>query len=109
MIDYLYAKSNFRKYKFDYEGYLVIIDEIRTKDILDSNEYEKMKKQYLYLKRKYKKEIEIVKKHEQKRDDNLTSLNKKEQIKKELMRILDILPAITFIILGQEKEIGILN
>ena len=109
MIDYLYAKNNFKKYKYDYEGYLVIIDEIRTKDILDSNDYEKMKKQYIYLKNKYKKEIELVKRNEPKRDDNVSSLNKKEQVKKELVSILNILPAITFVVLGQEKEIGILN
>ena len=61
-MDLLYAKNNYRKYKFDYEGYLVIIDEIRTIDVLESEDYEKMKRQVKYLKNKYKNELKILEK-----------------------------------------------
>ena len=34
MIDLLQATQNINKYKYDYCGYLVIVDQIRTKEVL---------------------------------------------------------------------------
>ena len=48
MIDLKYAKENINKYKFDYFGYLVIVDTIRTTDIIENGGFYKMKKQLLY-------------------------------------------------------------
>ena len=36
MIDLLLAEKNISKYKFDYSGYLVIIDRIRTKEVIEN-------------------------------------------------------------------------
>ena len=38
MIDLKLANENIKNYKFDYFGYLVIIDRIRTNDILENND-----------------------------------------------------------------------
>ena len=108
-MDLLYAKNNYRKYKFDYEGYLVILDEIRTIDVLESEDYEKMKRQVKYLKNKYKNELKILDKNIEKRSDCITSLEKNKKIKKELFRLIELFPAITFIVFGIEKEIGIIR
>jgi len=67
MLDLLYAQKNIVKYKFDYSGYLVIIDKIRTKDVLESDDIKKMREQYMYLKEKYKKEISIIEEIEKKK------------------------------------------
>ena len=37
MIDLLLANENINKYKYDYSGYLVIVDQIRTKEVLLDN------------------------------------------------------------------------
>lgn len=107
MIDLLYAKQNIDKYKFDYQGYLVIVDQIRSDDILESNNPKKIKMHYNYLVEKYKRELCIISKIEKKRNTKSVSKMSVEQIKEEIKYIVERLPAIGFIILGLEKEIGI--
>ncbi|MDY2889269.1 MAG: hypothetical protein SOU19_06835 [Candidatus Caccosoma sp.] len=106
MIDLKYAKENINKYKFDYSGYLVIVDTIRTADIIENGGFYQMKKQLIYLNKKYEKELLFLKKY---LDDttflyNINNL-KGQQIKKKLEEFNSILPAIGYVNLGLIKEI----
>lgn len=106
MIDLKYAKENINKYKFDYSGYLIIVDTIRTKDIIENGGFYQMKKQLLYLNKKYEKELLILKKY---LNDNslfykITNLSG-NNIKKKLEEFNNILPAIGYINLGIIREI----
>lgn len=109
MIDLLLAEKNINKYKFDYSGYLVIIDKIRTKEILENGKIKAMQAHLKMLKSKYKNELKKIANIEQKEIKfmNVNKLNKKQLID-ELTYIYNRLPAIGFIILGIEKEIGII-
>ena len=106
MLDLKYAMENINKYKFDYNGYLVIVDKIRTQDILNNQNIQIMKILLLSMEEKYKKELLIIRKHE-----NIEYIKKidkkmiKEKIIERLKYIYDRLPAIGFIRLGLEKEI----
>lgn len=108
MIDLLLAEKNINKYKFDYNGYLVIIDKIRTKEIIENGNLKAMQNHLKMLKNKYKVELKRIAFIEQKetKSINIYRLNKK-QLVNELSYIYDRLPAIGHIILGLEKEIGI--
>lgn len=106
MIDLKYAKENINKYKFDYSGYLVIVDTIRTADIIENGGFYKMKKQLLYLNKKYEKELLLLNKYFNASTfiyniNNLKGL----QIKKKLEEFNNILPAIGYVNLGLIKEI----
>ncbi len=106
MIDLKYAKENINKYKFDYSGYLVIVDTIRTADIIENGGFYKMKKQLLYLNKKYEKELLLLNKYLDASTfiyniNNLKGL----QIKKKLEEFNNILPAIGYVNLGLIKEI----
>ena len=108
MINFKYAQENINKYKFDYNGYLVIVDKIRTMEILDENNLKNMKKHLKYLLAKYIKEIEIIKeKSDKKISFDLIEKMSKQYLSKKLEYLIEILPAIGFINLGLEKEIGI--
>ena len=108
MIDLKLANENIKNYKFDYFGYLVIIDRIRTNDILENNDVKKMKEHLKMIKNKYKTElVQLAKLLEVKlsfKDPN--KLNKKELVE-QLNFISDVLPAIGYIKLGLQKQIGI--
>ena len=103
MINFIYANQNILKYKFDYQGYLVIVDKIRTKDIILENNPQKMSAHLNILKEKYKTEIEKIK--------GVYSLSdikeKNARVKYELEYLVHILPAIGFIKLGLGKLIGL--
>ena len=106
MIDLKYAKENINKYKFDYSGYLVIVDTIRTADIIENGGFYKMKKQLLYLNKKYEKELLLLNKYLDASTfiyniNNLKGL----QVKKKLEEFNNILPAIGYVNLGLIKEI----
>ena len=108
MIDYKYAKENINKYKFDYLGYLVILDSIRTLEIINSNNINE-KRQYLkYLQKKYYKEIGLIQKNSKEKiySKSIDKMNNIQLIE-QLNKMHDILPAIGFISLGLEKKIGI--
>ena len=109
MIDLLQATNNINKYKYDYCGYLVIVDQIRTKEVLSNNEIKKMQAHLKLLKEKYKEElIKIAKIEEHKLSfKNVFRMNKK-QLVDELTYIYNRLPAVGYIKLGLEKEIGII-
>ena len=109
MIDLLLAEKNINKYKFDYSGYLVIIDRIRTKEVLENGTIKALQNHLKMLKDKYKDEIKRIAFIEQIeiKSYNVYRLNKK-QLVNELKYIYDRLPAIGYIILGLEKEIGII-
>ena len=109
MIDLLQATNNINKYKYDYCGYLVIVDQIRTKEVLSNNEIKKMQAHLKLLKEKYKEElIKIAKLENYKLSfKNVFRMNKK-QLVDELTYIYNRLPAVGYIKLGLEKEIGII-
>ena len=109
MIDLLLAEKNINKYKFDYSGYLVIIDRIRTKEVLENGTIKALQNHLKMLKSKYKDELKRIAFIEQIeiKNYNVYRLNKK-QLVNELKYIYDRLPAIGYIILGLEKEIGII-
>ena len=109
MIDLLLAEKNINKYKFDYSGYLVIIDRIRTKEVLENGTIKALQNHLKMLKDKYKDELKRIAFIEQIeiKSYNVYRLNKK-QLVNELKYIYDRLPAIGYIILGLEKEIGII-
>ena len=104
MIDLKFAKDNIDKYKFDYQGYLVLVDIIRTDEIISTKNNSKIKRQLILLNEKYKKELDIIKRQEKKegifiiKADNLTT---------KLKYVYDRLPAIGFIKLGLADKIGI--
>ena len=50
MIDLLQATQNINKYKYDYCGYLVIVDQIRTKEVLIESNTKKMQNHLKLLK-----------------------------------------------------------
>ena len=106
MIDLKYAKENINKYKFDYFGYLVIVDTIRTTDIIENGGFYKMKKQLLYLNKKYEKELLLLKRY---LIDTIFVYNvnglKANEVKKKLEEFNNILPAIGYVNLGLIKEI----
>lgn len=106
MIDLKYAKENINKYKFDYSGYLIIVDTIRTADIIENGGFYQMKKQLLYLNKKYEKELLLLKRY---LDDTTFVYNvnglKANEIKKKLEDFNNILPAIGYVNLGLIKEI----
>ena len=106
MIDLKYAKENINKYKFDYSGYLVIVDTIRTADIIENGGFYKMKKQLLYLNKKYEKELLLLNKYLD-ASTFIYNINilKGLQIKKKLEEFNNILPAIGYVNLGLIKEI----
>ena len=52
MIDLLLAEKNISKYKFDYSGYLVIIDRIRTKEVIENGKLRAMQNHLKMLKSK---------------------------------------------------------
>lgn len=105
MIDFSYAQENIHKYKFDYHGYLVIVDQIRTTEILSSCNYLAMKNHLNDLKKKYRNELSYIAKFE--KQDNTIVKNHKNKIVNELKYISKCLPVIGFMILGKGKEIGI--
>ena len=109
MIDLLLANENINKYKYDYCGYLVIVDQIRTKEVLLESKIIKMKNHLKLLKDKYKDELIKISKLEKKRisNKNINKMNKK-QLVDELTYIYNRLPAVGYIKLGLEKEIGII-
>ena len=109
MIDLLLAEKNINKYKFDYSGYLVIIDRIRTKEVLENGTIKALQNHLKMLKDKYKDELKRIAFIEQIeiKSYNVYRLNKK-QLVNELKYIYDRLPAIGYIVLGLEKEIGII-
>ena len=106
MINLLLAQENINKYKYDYCGYLVIVDQIRTKEVLSNNETNKMKEHLKLLKEKYKKELVKITNLENKKlsNKNVYKMNKK-QLVDELTYIYEVLPAVGYIKLGLEKEI----
>ena len=108
MINLTLAKENINKYKFDYCGYLVIVDQIRTKEVLSNQDIKKMQMHLKLLKEKYKEELNKIAKLENKKliYKNVFKLNKK-QLNDELNYIYNRLPAVGYIKLGIEKEIGI--
>lgn len=108
MIDLLLAHENINKYKYDYCGYLVIVDQIRTKEVLLDNKIKKMQNHLKLLKDKYKEELRRISKLEDKKifTKSISKMNKK-QLVDELTYIYHRLPAVGYIQLGLEKEIGI--
>ena len=108
MIDLKLANENINKYKFDYDGYLVIIDQIRTKEILSKQDIKEMQKHLKMLKDKYKLQLNKIAKIENKSNKSISvfKMNKK-QLVDELTYIYHRLPAVGYIILGLSKEIGI--
>lgn len=108
MIDIQYAKDNINKYKFDYLGYLVIVDNIRTKEVIEENKAKNMKFHLDYLLKKYKNELDIINSNIERKmlNKDINKLSKQTIIKK-LEYFIEILPAIGFISLGLQKEIGI--
>ena len=106
MINLLLAQENINKYKYDYCGYLVIVDQIRTKEVLSNNETNKMKEHLKLLKEKYKKELNKITIIENRKlsNKNVYKMNKK-QLVDELTYIYEVLPAVGYIKLGLEKEI----
>lgn len=108
MIDIQYAKDNINKYKFDYLGYLVIVDNIRTKEVIEENKTKNMKFHLDYLLKKYKNELDIINSNIERKmlNKDINKLSKQTIIKK-LEYFIEILPAIGFISLGLQKEIGI--
>ena len=109
MIDLLLANENINKYKYDYCGYLVIVDQIRTKEVLLENKINKMKNHLTLLKEKYKDELYKISKLENIKifTKSVNRMNKK-QLEDELTYIYHRLPAVGYIQLGLEKEIGII-
>lgn len=105
MVDLLYAKQNISKYKFDYLGYEVIVDSIRIDEVLNSNVTKEMQRFLKYLIEKYKQQIDIIQKNH--KAVKLTEKTNKKNIILYLEYLKDILPAIGFINLGLEKQIGI--
>ena len=108
MIDFKYAKENINKYKFDYLGYLVILDSIRTKEIINTSDINDKKTHLKYLYKRYFNEINVIQKSIKekiycKNVDKMTYY----QLVEKLNKMCDILPAIGFISLGLEKKIGI--
>lgn len=110
MIDLQYAKDNINKYKYDYLGYLVIVDGIRTLEVINNDSIKEKQKFLKYLTKKYSKEIKIIAKYIGK-NGSIGYINKlnEQQLLDKLNFMYDILPAIGFIILGLEKKIGIEN
>ena len=108
MIDLLLANENISKYKYDYCGYSVIVDQIRTKEVLLDHKINKMKSHLSLLKDKYKEELYRISKLENTKifTKNINRMNKK-QLVDELTYIYHRLPAVGYIQLGLEKEIGI--
>ena len=109
MINLLLANENINKYKYDYSGYLVIVDQIRTKEVLLDNKLKKMQSHLKLLKEKYKEELEKISKIEERKmiHKNVSKMNKK-QLVDELTYIYHRLAAVGYIRLGIEKEIGII-
>ena len=109
MIDLLLANENINKYKYDYSGYLVIVDQIRTKEVLLDNKLKKMQSHLKLLKEKYKEELDKISKIEERKmiHKNVNKMNKK-QLVDELTYIYNRLAAVGYIRLGIEKEIGII-
>lgn len=109
MIDLLLANENISKYKYDYCGYLVIVDQIRTKEVLLDNKISKMKNHLSLLKDRYKEELNKISKLENTKifTKSINRMNKK-QLVDELTYIYHRLPAVGYIQLGLEKEIGII-
>ncbi len=109
MIDLLFAEKNIHKYKHDYDGYLVIVDQIRTMEILKTNDFLKMQKHLLYLYEKYNKELGLMQKIENDKEVKKLNIYKltQNQVISELNYVLKRLPAIGFILLGKGSEIGI--
>lgn len=109
MIDLLFAEKNINKYKWDYDGYLVIVDKIRTIEVLQSYDLQKMQRHLQDLYDKYNKELNLMRKIEKVHVDKKININKltKKQIISELQYILKRLPAIGFILLGKGKDIGV--
>lgn len=108
MIDFKYAKDNINKYKFDYLGYLVILDSIRTEEIINSSDTNEKKSHLKYLYKRYFNEINVIQKNIKEKIyyKNVEKLTTSQLIEK-LNKMCDILPAIGFISLGLEKKIGI--
>lgn len=104
MIDFKYAQDNIYEYKFDYFGYLVIVDQIRILDYFDSkkNNYEKNK----FLKQLINKYLNQIKTINMITKNN-TLKDNKVSIDDKLHYLYEILPAIGFIMLGLSKKIGI--
>lgn len=109
MIDLLQATQNINKYKYDYCGYEVIVDQIRTKEVLIDNQVKKMQNHLKLLKEKYKAEIIKIAKLENEKVfyKSIMKMNKK-QLHDELTYIYNRLPAVGYIKLGIEKQIGII-
>lgn len=108
MIDLLQATQNINKYKYDYCGYLVIVDQIRTKEVLIESNTKKMQNHLKLLKEKYKIELIKIAKIENEKvfSKSIMKMNKK-QLHDELTYIYNRLPAVGYIKLGIEKQIGI--
>ena len=109
MINFAFAEENLHKYKFDYSGYLVIVDKIRTMEVLNSYDYATMKNHLQDLKEKYKKELLFIQQIEPKNEDSNEKKIKsnKSSVVNELKYILKCLPVIGFMILGKGKDIGV--
>lgn len=105
MIDFSFAQENIHKYKFDYSGYLVIVDQIRTAEVLNSYDHLAMKRHLDELKGKYKKELSMIAKIDKQKEKPLN--NSKNKVVNELKYILKYLPVIGFIVLGKGKDVGI--
>ena len=103
MIDYDFAYKNIGQYKFDYYGYLVIIDSIRTKDLIIENNDIKMHSHLNLLKEKYKYEIMKINSLDKSQNND----DKKTGIIEELNRLIHILPVIGFIKMGLGKMVGV--
>ena len=106
MINLTKAKETINQYKYDYLGYLVIVDQIRTKEILFNNETKKMQEHLKLLKDKYKDELSKIAKLENNklRYQNIYRMNKK-QLVDELTYIYHRLPAVGYFKLGLEKQL----
>lgn len=106
MLNLKFANENIDKYKFDYVGYLVIVDKIRTQEVLSNNNYLQLKKHLMFLKEKYHKELRIIQQHENNiMDLNLNKKILKETIVEKIKYIYERLAAIGFIKLGLINEI----
>lgn len=109
MINLLFAEENIHKYKFDYNGYLVIVDRIRTMEVLNSYDLISMRQHLQDLETKYCKELNVIRSIEENKKSKKTNYYKltQEQVVEELKYLLKRLPAIGFMILGRGKDIGI--
>ena len=110
MIDFSFANKNISQYIYDYDGYLVVVDQIRCKDMLLEKAIYKQKSFLQETWAKYNAAFKIIAIHDNHDFNDAKRIFKmsKKQVIDELNYTITCLPVVGFILLGKGKEIGII-